>query len=64
MLEEQCCRKGYNQSSYLPVEFTESGHVSISLNPNNIPDWKWSYNGFCYDYVSILLHYQLLYYYY
>ena len=56
MAEEQCHRKGYNQSSYLPVEFTESGHASISIDPASIPDWKWSYNGFCYDYVSTILY--------
>ena len=56
MAEEQCHRKGYNQSPYLPVEFTESGRASISIDPVSIPDWKWSHNGFCYDYVSTLLY--------
>ena len=52
MLEEQCHREGYNQSFYLPVEFTASGCVSISLDPDSIHDWDWSYYGVNYGYVS------------
>ena len=56
MLDKQCIREGYNQSSYLPVEFTGSGCVSIALDPGSIPDWNWSYYGVNYDYVSTLLY--------
>ena len=52
MLEEQCHREGYNQSFYLLVEFTGSGHVSITLDPYSIHGWDWSYYGVNYDYVS------------
>ena len=54
MVREQYCREGYSLSYYLPVTFTESGCVSVSLQPENIPDWKWSYNGFCYKYVRLI----------
>ena len=51
MLEEQCHREGYHQSSYSPVQFTASGHVSITLDPDSIHGWDWSYYGVNYDYV-------------
>ena len=52
MLEEQCIREGYHQSSYSPVKFTGSGRVSITLDPDSILGWDWSYYGVNYDFVS------------
>ena len=52
MFEEQCRREGYHiSSSYSPVEFTGSGRVSITLDPDSIHGWDWSYYGVNYDYV-------------
>ena len=54
MVKEQYGREGYTLSSYIPVTFTESDGVSLLLQPESIPDWKWSYNGICYKYVRII----------
>ena len=54
MLKEQYSREGYSLSYYIPVNWAENSRVSLSLQPENIPDWKWSYNGFCYEYVRII----------
>ena len=51
MLKEQCQKEDYTLSLCIPVTFTESGCVSLSLDPECIHGWSWSYNGFCYDYV-------------
>ena len=53
MIKEQCHREGYNLSLPLhPVQFTECGRVSLSLEPDNILGWNWSYCGICSEYVS------------
>ena len=54
MVEEQYPREGYTLSHYLPVTFTDSGRVSLSLQPDSIPDWEWSYNGIYSEYVRII----------
>ena len=54
MLKEQYGREGYSLSYYIPITFTENGRVSLSLQPESIPDWKWSYDGFYYEYVRII----------
>ena len=53
MLEEHCHREGFKQLFLLQqVQFTDSGHVSLSLEPDNILGWNWSYCGVCSEYVS------------
>ena len=34
------------------VQFTDSSRVSLSLYPDIIPGWDWSYCGVCSEYVS------------
>ena len=53
MLKEQCYREGFKQSFPLQqVQFTGNGHVSLSLEPENILGWNWSYCGVSSEYVS------------
>ena len=53
MLEEQCRREGYKQLiPFQQVEFTDSGHVSLSLDPDIILGWNWSFCGVSSEYVS------------
>ena len=62
MIKEQCHREGYNLSLPLhPVQFTECGRISLSLDPSNVVGWDWLAHGVNCDYVSYIIFEYYLY---